>query len=90
MDNDRNADSAKDFAGKVEGSVGSMAGTHAAGAGREAAETLRHGSRAVAEKVGDYFARRSAGRRRRRLCAGDADGGPPRRPPQRWRDYWDR
>ena len=54
MDNDRIVGSAKDFAGKVEGAVGSMAGTQAAGVGREAAETLRDGSQAVAKKVEDY------------------------------------
>jgi hypothetical protein len=46
MDNDRNADSAKDFVGKVEGAVGSMVGT-------QAAETLREGSQAVAKRVED-------------------------------------
>ncbi len=45
MDNDRIAGSAKDFAGKVEGAVGSMAGdakTQAAGRTREAAGTVQN------------------------------------------------
>jgi hypothetical protein len=51
-DNDRNAGSAKDFVGKVEGAVGSMAGTQAAGVAL--AETLRDGSQAVAKKIENY------------------------------------
>jgi hypothetical protein len=53
-DNDRNAGSAKDFVGKVEGAVGSMAGTQAAGVALEAAETLRDGSQAVVKKIEDF------------------------------------
>src|SRR5260221_8899506 len=44
MDKDRTAGSAKDFAGKVEGAVGDMAGdakTQAAGRAREAAGTVQ-------------------------------------------------
>ena len=86
MDKDRIAGSAKDFAGKVEGTVDSRAGTQAAGVAREAAETLRDGSQAVAKKVQDNP-----------LGALLVAGGigfalamlmtrPPRRPPpQRWR-----
>ena len=89
MDKDRIAGSAKDFAGKVEGAVGSMAGdakTQASGVARDAAETLRDGSQAVAKKVEDNP-----------LGALLVAGGigfalamlmtrPPRRPPpQRWR-----
>jgi hypothetical protein len=54
MDNDRIAGSAKDFAGNVEGAVGGIAGSQAAGVAREATETLRDGSQAVAKKVEDY------------------------------------
>jgi hypothetical protein len=90
MDNDRNAGSAKDFAGKVEGAVGSMAGTQAAGVAREAAETLRDGSQAVAKKVEDYplgalLVAVGIGFALAMLMA-----RPPRRPPQRWRDYLER
>ncbi|HZE53323.1 MAG TPA: CsbD family protein [Bradyrhizobium sp.] len=45
MDKDRIAGSAKDFAGKVEGAVGSMTGnaqTQAAGRAREAAGTVQN------------------------------------------------
>jgi uncharacterized protein YjbJ (UPF0337 family) len=45
MDKDRIAGSAKDFAGKVEGTVGDMAGdakTQAAGRAREAAGTVQN------------------------------------------------
>src|ERR1700681_5094361 len=45
MDKDRIAGSAKDFAGKVEGAVGDMAGdakTQAAGRAREAAGTVQN------------------------------------------------
>jgi uncharacterized protein YjbJ (UPF0337 family) len=45
MDKDRIAGSAKDFAGKVEGTVGDMAGdakTQAAGGAREAAGTVQN------------------------------------------------
>jgi uncharacterized protein YjbJ (UPF0337 family) len=45
MDNDRVAGSAKDFAGKVEGAVGNLAGdakTQAAGRAREAAGTVQN------------------------------------------------
>src|ERR1700676_4802533 len=45
MDKDRIAGSAKDFAGKVEGAVGDMAGdaqAHAAGGAREAAGTVQN------------------------------------------------
>jgi hypothetical protein len=87
MDNDRNAGSANDFAGKVEGAVNSMAGTQAAGVAREAAETLRDGSQAVAKKVEDYplgalLVAVGVGFALAMLMA-----RPPQRPPQRWRDY---
>ena len=87
MDNDRIADTAKDFAGKVESAVDSRAGTQAAGVAREAAETLRDGSQAVAKKVDDYplgalLVAVGVGFALAMLMA-----GPPHRPPQRWRDY---
>jgi ElaB/YqjD/DUF883 family membrane-anchored ribosome-binding protein len=87
MDNDRNAGSAKEFAGKVEAAVGSMAGTQAAGVAREATETLRDGSQAVAKKVEDYplsalLVAAGVGFALAMLMA-----RPPQRPPQRWRDY---
>jgi uncharacterized protein YjbJ (UPF0337 family) len=93
MDNDRIAGSAKDFAGKVEGAVGGMAGdakTQASGVAREAAETLRDGSLAVAKKVEDYplgalLVAVGVGFALAMLMA-----GPPHRPPQRWRDYLER
>jgi uncharacterized protein YjbJ (UPF0337 family) len=97
MDNDRNAGSAKDFAGKVEGAAGSMAGdakTQASGIAREAEGTVQnlygqakdaYENSAVAKKVQDNP-----------LGALLVAGGigfalamlmtrPPRRPPQRWR-----
>ena len=90
MDNDRIAGSAKDFAGKVEGAVGGMAEdakTQASGVAREAAETLRDGSQAVAKKVEDYplsalLVAAGVGFALAILMA-----RPPQRPPQRWRDY---
>ena len=61
-----------------------------AGSAREATETLRDGSRDVAKKVGEYTLGAL-------LVAGGVGfalavlmGGPPRRKPQHWRDYWDR
>jgi hypothetical protein len=62
-----------------------------AGSAREATETLRDGSQAVAKKVEDYplgalLVAIGVGFVLAMLMA-----GPPRRPPQRWgRDYWDR
>jgi uncharacterized protein YjbJ (UPF0337 family) len=98
MDKDRGADSAKHFAGKVEGDVGSIAGdakTQASGLAREAEGTVQnlygqakdaYENSAVAKKVQDNP-----------LGALLITGGigfalamlmtrPPRRPPpQRWR-----
>jgi hypothetical protein len=60
------------------------------GSAREATETLRDGSRAVAKKVGEY----TLGALLVAACVGFAlallIAGPPRRQPQHWRDYWDR
>jgi uncharacterized protein YjbJ (UPF0337 family) len=86
MDKDRIAGSAKDFAGKVAGAVGGMAGdakTQASGVAREAAETLRDGSQAVAKKVEDYplSALLVA------VGVGFALAMLMARPPQRWRYY---
>ena len=97
MDKDRIAGSAKDFAGKVEGAEGSMAGdarTQAPGLAREAEGTVQnlygqakdaYENSAVAKKVQDNP-----------LGALLVAGGigfalamlmtrPPRRPPTRWR-----
>jgi hypothetical protein len=67
-----------------------IAGTQAAGVAREAAETLRDGSQAVAKKVEDYplgalLAAVGVGFALAMLVA-----RPPSRPPQRWRDYLER
>jgi len=59
MDNDRIAGSAKDFAGKVEGTVGDMAGdakTQASGRAREAAGSVQNlygQAKDVARDAGD-------------------------------------
>jgi hypothetical protein len=67
-----------------------IAGTQAAGVAREAAETLRDGSQAVAKKVEDYplgalLVAVGVGFALAMLMA-----RPPSRPPQRWRDYLER
>jgi hypothetical protein len=67
-----------------------IAGTQAAGVAREAAETLRDGSQAVAKKVEDYplgalLVAVGVGFALAMLVA-----RPPSRPPQRWRDYLER
>jgi hypothetical protein len=67
-----------------------IAGTQAAGVAREAAETLRDGSQAVAKKVEDYplgalLVGVGVGFALAMLMA-----RPPSRPPQRWRDYLER
>jgi hypothetical protein len=67
-----------------------IAGTQAAGVAREAAETLRDGSQAVAKKVEDY----PLGALLVAVGVGFAlamlTARPPSRPPQRWRDYLER
>jgi hypothetical protein len=61
-----------------------------AGSAREATETLRDGSRAVAKKVEEY----TLGAVLVAVGVGFAlallMAGPPRRQPQHWRGYWDR
>jgi ElaB/YqjD/DUF883 family membrane-anchored ribosome-binding protein len=87
MDNDRIAGSAKDFASKVEGAVGSIAGTQAGGVAREATETLRDGSQAVAKKLEDYPLAALSVAVGVGFVLAMLMARPPQRPPQRWRDY---
>jgi uncharacterized protein YjbJ (UPF0337 family) len=100
MDKDRIAGSAKDFAGKLEGAVGDIAGDAKTDAAREATDAavgyakdayenrgdiFRDGSQAIAKKVQDNPLGSM-------LIAGAIGFAlallmtrPPRRPPQRWR-----
>jgi uncharacterized protein YjbJ (UPF0337 family) len=93
MDKDRIAGSAKDFAGKVEGTVGDLAGdakTQAEGRAREAAGTVQNLYGQAKDAARDATDNPLGAL----LVAGGIGFAlalmmtrPPRRPPPRWRYY---